>query len=813
MTDNVALCSSIGRYLDPSRPWLTQLSALATQAKEGASAILKSDAQSGTMKSTSYFIISDEGEMCDIRAGMPRSDTIAMSRSTLVKVSSLAMHSEEEGTLCQYGSLKSEDDFIMIDIGDQIENQQPLTVERASINTSMCIDSVQPLTSSVEAQDKRNDTGQSSHPIPLSPIQQLLLQDRDTARQTLCNQLETKGFKATFRFQQREVDIEVESKEAKKQVEALDVITSSVVEMELTFSSDELEQMAQVADIQHVLVPLLSRDQDVLVVIDKTNGGMKLVGMADTINLLKETLNKLQELSDCRHKKNQEKQGSPKTSTSISIWPRESSQEQALLYQSSNLLESRTVKSRRRAQSALPKTQDDRSCGFPEDQDVKVTVVFNRIEKQNADVIVNTTNRQLNLSSGFGVSYSLLKAAGSDIQTCLRHTYPNGIDHGDLAVGRSGNLDTCKKIYHGCLPFYKGFRKTSTLSKCYERLVSLVFRCLIQACKDGFQTIALPAFGTGALQYPNKNVVQLMYHTIDLVTQENRQKSLKEIFIVTSLESRLDVKQLFLAHRITHKLKTRWLEAPPEDRHGFFYNLFRPRTDSSLPVFLEREVRRPVQTKCELRIMIADTLVQIINGGISEVCDVTQTSLLLWRERDTRTRTSGVVDPSTSVPGRIIRAYDEDDSEDNNEDNNEAKVRESMLIGLRLAAEKEWYHVTIPLSAEDVLSPDQITAAIVAAIKRRSCGVYVLTLAVPDTNIYIDVATRIARHGIVQEPPDVSNVSLVDSLWKAKFSRQRFESLGETCTTEVVVTSDSEETNTNAARDVERELHVELDVV
>ncbi|XP_071090693.1 uncharacterized protein [Haliotis cracherodii] len=700
--------------------------------------------------------------------------------------------------------------------------------------------------------------------------------------------------------------------------------------------------MAQVADIQQVVVPQLSIDQDVLAVIDKTNRSLKLVGMADTINVLKETLNNLREMLDTSHKKNQEKQRSPRISTSIlrGNRPRETSaQKQASLYQSmtsvpkeenqapiSHLLDNatsiqrdkktqgtltqeqpslhpnvddvlkkeesatrdaievdeatlrylclhkrdevqriekeemvtipdsecgyevkghavavmwatvrlrdlvdkvkcstfsfetgvdvrkfaetvvtvgkkhncligykpnvKTVDSRPRAQSAVPFTQ--------ENQGLKVTVVFNRIEKQNADVIVNTTNRQLNLSSGFGVSYSLLKAAGSDIETCLRHTYPNGIDHGDLAVGRSGNLETCKKIYHGCLPFYKGFKDTAPPLKCYELLVSLVFRCLIQACKDGFQTIALPAFGTGALQYPTKNVVQLMYHAIDLFTQDNRQKSLKEIFIVIGLESRQDVKQLFLAHRITHKLKTTWLDATPEDRRGFFYNLFRSRRNSNLPGFLEREVRKPVGTKCELRVMIADTLVQIINGNIRDVSNATQTALLVLSE-DTESyllKTNCDVGTSTTEPGRIIRIYGD----------SEAGMAEALATGLRVATEKKWYHVVIPLPPEGSSSPEETAAVIVAAIKRHTC---VLTIAVPNMKCYIDIATRIARHGRVQKPPDVFPVE--------RFNRQRSDSFGATLTTALdvgmVVTSDSEETNRNAARDVEKELHVKLNIV
>ncbi|XP_046330365.2 uncharacterized protein LOC124113918 [Haliotis rufescens] len=881
---------------------------------------------------------------------------LSLGRDPLSQLSSLVTRTVEGGFELtslshdeQFSSLTSDDDLIILDEEDDLDDQQQLTIERASINASVCTDSVQPLLSSVTASVRnvgnKNDTVQTSHPIPLSPIQQQYLQDRDTARQTLCYQLETKGFKATFRFQQREVDIE--SRREKKHKEALDVIASSVVEMELNFSSGELEQMSQVAGIPdgEVILPQLSSDQDVLAVIDKTNGSMKLVGMADTIKALKETINKSQELLDTRHK-NQEEQGSQSTSASIPGDTEQrgaSAQVQASLYPSisnhpweenpaidiapitnfvrvdddsldylcqykgnemrmigeeegvaicetahgyevkgpaaanqraviklrnhvegvkcnkftfetavnmGNFAEAtgnasknhnciigykQTIGTTRGRARQQPPVLESSTTGK---QKAKVTVVLNRIENQNANVIVNTTNKELKLSEGRGVSYSLVQEAGEDIQQVLTDIYPHGMTYGDLAVSHCGRLTNCEKIYHGALPYHTGNTETMALFKCYEWLVSLVFRCLIQACKDGFQTIALPAFGTGALQYPTKNVVQLMYHAIDLFTQDERAGSLKEIFIVISRESRLEVKQLFLAHRLSHKLKTRHL-ANPRGQTSYLSHMFRlwfgTGQDFGLPAYLSQEIQN--SPKCEVRIMVADTLVQAINGGVVEACDVTGAVLLIWRMEDITNpndhagltcinrdrhdwdccrehvadlkRTSCVAD-TTTVPGTtLIHTYSRSVSE--------ASVSEALQRGLRLAAKEGCYHVTVPLPSEGSLAarPDQSASAIASAINRRPCGVYVVTVIIPDNDIYVGIVTRIASCGIVQEPPDVDKVSLVDSLWKVTFSRQ--QNLAAMLNTAVdavmVVTSDSEETNRNAARDVERELHVHLNDV
>lgn len=71
-----------------------------------------------------------------------------------------------------------------------------------------------------------------------------------------------------------------------------------------------------------------------------------------------------------------------------------------------------------------------------------------------ADVIVNTTNGQLVLDRGQGVSRCISQAAGSTIQDQLKRDYPNGIKHGEVAESGPGNIKTCKTIYHGALPSF-----------------------------------------------------------------------------------------------------------------------------------------------------------------------------------------------------------------------------------------------------------------------------------------------------------------------------------------------------------------------
>lgn len=65
------------------------------------------------------------------------------------------------------------------------------------------------------------------------------------------------------------------------------------------------------------------------------------------------------------------------------------------------------------------------------------------------DVIVNSTNCELNLDEGY-VSKLILKYGGKEIQTELKKTYQHGIGIGDIAISSAGKLH-CKKILHGVL--------------------------------------------------------------------------------------------------------------------------------------------------------------------------------------------------------------------------------------------------------------------------------------------------------------------------------------------------------------------------
>lgn len=81
-----------------------------------------------------------------------------------------------------------------------------------------------------------------------------------------------------------------------------------------------------------------------------------------------------------------------------------------------------------------------------------------------ADVIVNSTNKDLEMSKGT-MSKQLLKVAGQGIQNECEKKYPRGIPHGEMAVTSPGRLSSCKQIFHVALPRCQGDQDLKVCNK------------------------------------------------------------------------------------------------------------------------------------------------------------------------------------------------------------------------------------------------------------------------------------------------------------------------------------------------------------
>ncbi|XP_052099782.1 protein mono-ADP-ribosyltransferase PARP14-like isoform X2 [Mytilus californianus] len=134
--------------------------------------------------------------------------------------------------------------------------------------------------------------------------------------------------------------------------------------------------------------------------------------------------------------------------------------------------------------------------------------------RQKADVIICSTNGQLDLSGPAGKS--MVNAAGPEILVEIKQKYSDGIEHGEIAVV-SGYKMNCKEVYLAALPGWShGGEKI--IAKC-------VNTCLLQASK--YKSIVFPALGTGNLRYPRDLIAETMYKCVSQFDQSNT--SLKEV--------------------------------------------------------------------------------------------------------------------------------------------------------------------------------------------------------------------------------------------------------------------------------------------
>ncbi|XP_071145316.1 putative leucine-rich repeat-containing protein DDB_G0290503 [Mytilus edulis] len=85
--------------------------------------------------------------------------------------------------------------------------------------------------------------------------------------------------------------------------------------------------------------------------------------------------------------------------------------------------------------------------------DISIVIVNGKLVDQKVDILVNSSNRNLELEKG-AVSASILEAGGERIYAECKQFYPNGISYGQVITTSPGNL-RCKAICHGCLPHWK----------------------------------------------------------------------------------------------------------------------------------------------------------------------------------------------------------------------------------------------------------------------------------------------------------------------------------------------------------------------
>ncbi|XP_052771969.1 protein mono-ADP-ribosyltransferase PARP14-like [Mya arenaria] len=157
----------------------------------------------------------------------------------------------------------------------------------------------------------------------------------------------------------------------------------------------------------------------------------------------------------------------------------------------------------------------------------RIEIKVGTLVSQTADVLVNSTNKYLDMRVG-RVSRQLLAAAGQDVQDECAKNYTEGISYGQVAVTTAGQLRTCKVIFHGMLPSWDGGSGQSVAI-----LHKFVSKCLEDADKIKARSIAFPALGTGpALGYPIEVVAETMFDAVQTYFNSAHERRIKKVYFV-----------------------------------------------------------------------------------------------------------------------------------------------------------------------------------------------------------------------------------------------------------------------------------------
>ncbi|XP_060598858.1 E3 ubiquitin-protein ligase MYCBP2-like [Ruditapes philippinarum] len=162
---------------------------------------------------------------------------------------------------------------------------------------------------------------------------------------------------------------------------------------------------------------------------------------------------------------------------------------------------------------------------------MEVNIVEGILSDFQADVIVNSTNPALMLDLG-GLSQSLSRKAGPDLQKECSQSYPNGISFGEV-VSTNGYGLHCQKVYHVSVCAWD-----SEFADAQWILNEVTTGCLRKAHEDGMTSIAFPTLGCGFLSHPPDIVANIMKQCIEQFEESFPVTTLKQVFVVVFTKPR-----------------------------------------------------------------------------------------------------------------------------------------------------------------------------------------------------------------------------------------------------------------------------------
>ncbi|CAI9714770.1 protein mono-ADP-ribosyltransferase PARP14-like [Octopus vulgaris] len=172
--------------------------------------------------------------------------------------------------------------------------------------------------------------------------------------------------------------------------------------------------------------------------------------------------------------------------------------------------------------ASLPGSQQEPSSMTPRTNEtsreydgIEINLMIDSISNVSLDVIVNSTNKNLELNNG-SISKFILNAAGPEIQNECNQRYPQGISTSKIAVTKGYNLN-CKNVFHLVLPPWDENSPDSILAN----LTQIITTCLEKAERMGAKSLAFPILGAGTLKYPIEELPRTMYEAVKNYSNQN----------------------------------------------------------------------------------------------------------------------------------------------------------------------------------------------------------------------------------------------------------------------------------------------------
>ena len=161
---------------------------------------------------------------------------------------------------------------------------------------------------------------------------------------------------------------------------------------------------------------------------------------------------------------------------------------------------------------------------------VHLSVIKGDITKTSSDVIVNTTSSDINLGNSGQVSKILLQIAGSELQDLCKTAVQN---EGKLTEGKVIATKALKPL--NCASIFHIYFSSNDPKMYFETIKA----CLVKAEQLQYKSIALPAIGTGAQNYPTSDAAKGTMNAVQEFASINPQH-VQEIQIVIFHQSVYD---------------------------------------------------------------------------------------------------------------------------------------------------------------------------------------------------------------------------------------------------------------------------------